>query len=107
MNVSLCAPLYLELTLFLCFRAAFSVSVWSAKPSVPLSMGAYNNDGVLSPIYSLGSSHDVRISKHVHDNVHGNIYLDPVLFSIFSFDAPIVLSSASLEYIFCFWDSKL
>ncbi|ONI19533.1 hypothetical protein PRUPE_3G283700 [Prunus persica] len=41
-------------------------------------MGAYNNDGVLSPIYSLGSSHDVRISKHVHDNVHGNIYLDPL-----------------------------
>ena len=43
-------------------------------------MGAYNNDGVLlSPIYSMSSGQDSRWSKHVHDNVHGNIYLDPVL----------------------------
>ncbi|XP_061988208.1 uncharacterized protein LOC133706674 [Rosa rugosa] len=42
-------------------------------------MGAYSNDGVLlSPIYSLSSGQDLRSSKHVHDNVHGNIYLDPL-----------------------------
>lgn len=42
-------------------------------------MGAYSNDGVLlSPIYSLGSGQDLRFSKYVHDNVHGNIYLDPL-----------------------------
>ncbi|KAM1015163.1 hypothetical protein ACFX1T_044878 [Malus domestica] len=39
-------------------------------------MGAYNNDRVFSPIYSFASSQDVRLSKHVHDSVHGNIYLD-------------------------------
>ncbi|KAF3950328.1 hypothetical protein CMV_023901 [Castanea mollissima] len=42
-------------------------------------MGAYSNDGLsLSPIYSFASSQDLRLSKHVHDNVHGNIYLDPL-----------------------------
>ncbi|XP_050271268.1 uncharacterized protein LOC126714903 isoform X1 [Quercus robur] len=42
-------------------------------------MGAYCNDGhSLSPIYSFASSQDLRLSKHVHDNVHGNIYIDPL-----------------------------
>lgn len=42
-------------------------------------MGAYCNDGLsLSPIYSFASSQDLRLSKHVHDNVHGNIYIDPL-----------------------------
>lgn len=29
--------------------------------------------------YSLASSEDMRFSKHVHDNVHGNIYIDKLL----------------------------
>ncbi|KAF3444669.1 hypothetical protein FNV43_RR14362 [Rhamnella rubrinervis] len=43
-------------------------------------MGAYNNgdDASLSRLHSFSSSDDVRFSKHVHDNVHGNIYLDPL-----------------------------
>ncbi|XP_059449740.1 uncharacterized protein LOC132180800 isoform X1 [Corylus avellana] len=42
-------------------------------------MGAYCNDDVsLSPMYSFTSSQDIRLSKHVYDNVHGNIYLDPL-----------------------------
>ncbi|KAL3526428.1 hypothetical protein ACH5RR_011084 [Cinchona calisaya] len=42
--------------------------------------GAYCNDDVTSsPSYNLVvSSQDLRFSKHVHDNVHGNIYLDPI-----------------------------
>lgn len=42
-------------------------------------MGAYCNDDLcLSPMYTFASSQDLRLSKHVHDNVHGNIYLDPL-----------------------------
>ncbi|KAM7506629.1 hypothetical protein LguiA_017082 [Lonicera macranthoides] len=42
-------------------------------------MGAYcNGDLSFSPSYNYASSHDLRFSKHVHDNVHGNIYLDPL-----------------------------
>ncbi|XP_062152541.1 uncharacterized protein LOC133860899 [Alnus glutinosa] len=42
-------------------------------------MGAYCDDDLcLSPMYSFASSQDLRLSKHVHDNVHGNIYLDPL-----------------------------
>ncbi|KAI4339545.1 hypothetical protein MLD38_024477 [Melastoma candidum] len=48
-------------------------------------MGAYcNNDVSLSPpvVHTFSSSAsspmDLRLSKHVHDNVHGNIYLDPL-----------------------------
>lgn len=42
-------------------------------------MGAYcNEEFSLSPVYSSISSQDIRLSKHVHDNVHGNIYLDPL-----------------------------
>ncbi|GFY95986.1 HD domain-containing metal-dependent phosphohydrolase family protein [Actinidia rufa] len=42
-------------------------------------MGAYCNDDLaLSANYTFASSQDVRFSKHVHDNVHGNIYLDPL-----------------------------
>lgn len=49
-------------------------------------MGAYCNDDLtLSPKYTFASSQDLRFSKHVHDNVHGNIYLDPVTFSPFYF----------------------
>ncbi|KAL5582555.1 hypothetical protein UlMin_014997 [Ulmus minor] len=42
-------------------------------------MGAFlNGDVSLSPPSSLSSPHDLRFSKHVHDNVHGNIFLDPL-----------------------------
>ncbi|KAL2979103.1 hypothetical protein AAZX31_13G153400 [Glycine max] len=40
-------------------------------------MGAYCNGNVsLSPSYDVASAQDPRFCKHVHDNVHGNIYLD-------------------------------
>ncbi|KAE8669565.1 HD domain-containing metal-dependent phosphohydrolase family protein isoform 4 [Hibiscus syriacus] len=41
-------------------------------------MGAYCNENP-SFSYACNSSpsHDLRLSKHVHGNVHGNIYLDP------------------------------
>ncbi|KAK6129319.1 hypothetical protein DH2020_036927 [Rehmannia glutinosa] len=40
-------------------------------------MGAYCDGEVsFSSNYSFVSSQDLRSSKHVHDNVHGNIYLD-------------------------------
>ncbi|MBA0711633.1 hypothetical protein Golax_010792, partial [Gossypium laxum] len=38
-------------------------------------MGTNGNEEVTS-LYSL-SCRDRRFSKHIHDNVHGNIYLDP------------------------------
>ncbi|KAK6928314.1 HD domain [Dillenia turbinata] len=42
-------------------------------------MGASCPDDVsMNSIYSFASSRDLRSSKHVHDNVHGNIYLDPL-----------------------------
>ncbi|GMP29226.1 hypothetical protein CsSME_00004424 [Camellia sinensis var. sinensis] len=42
-------------------------------------MGAYCNDDLtFSPNYTSPSSRDLRFCKHVHDNVHGNIYLDPI-----------------------------
>ncbi|KAL3833162.1 hypothetical protein ACJIZ3_007898 [Penstemon smallii] len=42
-------------------------------------MGAfYNEELTFSSNYSFASSQDLRFSKHVHDNVHGNIYLDPL-----------------------------
>lgn len=41
-------------------------------------MGAYSNvDVSLPPSYDVVSG--PRFCKHVHDNVHGNIYLDPVI----------------------------
>ncbi|CAK9162810.1 unnamed protein product [Ilex paraguariensis] len=41
--------------------------------------GAYcNGDLTFSPNYDFASSQDLRFSKQVHDNVHGNIYLDPI-----------------------------
>lgn len=42
-------------------------------------MGAYCNDDLNWPqSYSFASAQDLRFSKHVHDNVHGNIYLNPL-----------------------------
>nr|ACZ74676.1 putative metal-dependent phosphohydrolase [Phaseolus vulgaris] len=42
-------------------------------------MGAYCNvDVSLPPFYGVASSQDPRFCKHVHDNVHGNIYIDPL-----------------------------
>ncbi|RDX67337.1 Deoxynucleoside triphosphate triphosphohydrolase SAMHD1-like protein [Mucuna pruriens] len=42
-------------------------------------MGAYcNGDVSLRPSYDVASNQDPRFCKHVHDNVHGNIYLDPL-----------------------------
>lgn len=43
-------------------------------------MGAYCNDDLNMPVYSAGApTNELRFSKHVYDNVHGNIYLDPVI----------------------------
>ncbi|CAH9123149.1 unnamed protein product [Cuscuta epithymum] len=43
-------------------------------------MGAFFNDDFTSlPAYNLTSSQDLRFSKQVHDNVHGNIYIDQLL----------------------------
>ncbi|KAL6551497.1 hypothetical protein OROGR_007651 [Orobanche gracilis] len=40
-------------------------------------MGAFcNEDLSFLSNYSFASSQDLRSSKHVHDNVHGSIYLD-------------------------------
>lgn len=46
-------------------------------------MGAFCDDDDLtfSSNNSFAYAQDLRLSKHVHDNVHGNIYLDPVAFS--------------------------
>lgn len=43
-------------------------------------MGAYCQDyQMFDNNYYMGrSSHDLRFSKHLHDNVHGNIYVDPL-----------------------------
>ncbi|GFQ01755.1 deoxynucleoside triphosphate triphosphohydrolase samhd1 [Phtheirospermum japonicum] len=42
-------------------------------------MGALCDDVLSFPSnYSFASSQDLRFSKHVHDNVHGSIYLDPI-----------------------------
>ncbi|CAI9752652.1 unnamed protein product [Fraxinus pennsylvanica] len=58
------------------------------KPSLSLSL--YQTPGVrerkadesmrgfCNEELNFASSQDVRFSKHVHDNVHGNIYLDPL-----------------------------
>jgi len=39
-------------------------------------MGAYSNEEL--PLPPVSDFSNTRLSKHVHDNVHGNIYLDPV-----------------------------
>lgn len=58
-------------------------------------MGASSTDELLKS----NSSQKERYSKHVHDNVHGNIYLDPVL------------SAPSLNFrcfrIICKFDSRI
>ncbi|GAB4849182.1 hypothetical protein Ancab_003992 [Ancistrocladus abbreviatus] len=45
-------------------------------------MGAHCNDNNfsfnLNPISSSATQQDVRFSKHIHDNLHGNIYLEPL-----------------------------
>ncbi|KAE9620091.1 putative HD/PDEase domain-containing protein [Lupinus albus] len=42
-------------------------------------MGAYcNGDVSMAPSNDVVSTPDFRLSKYVHDNVHGNIYLDPL-----------------------------
>ncbi|TYH42643.1 hypothetical protein ES332_D11G077000v1 [Gossypium tomentosum] len=42
-------------------------------------MSTYCDENLsFSPACNLSPSHDLRLSKHVHDNVHGNIYLDPL-----------------------------
>lgn len=42
-------------------------------------MGAYNNvDGSLPPSYDVAWGQDPRFCKHIHDNLHGNIYIDPL-----------------------------
>lgn len=39
-------------------------------------MGAYSNEEL--PLPPVSDFSNTRLSKHVHDNVHGNIYLDPL-----------------------------
>ncbi|XP_043807198.1 deoxynucleoside triphosphate triphosphohydrolase SAMHD1 homolog isoform X2 [Manihot esculenta] len=42
-------------------------------------MGAYcNGDVSLHPVNGLPPSHNLRLLKQVHDNVHGYIYIDPL-----------------------------
>ncbi|XP_009622866.1 uncharacterized protein [Nicotiana tomentosiformis] len=42
-------------------------------------MGAFcNEDLSFSSNYNFASSQDLRFSKQIHDNVHGNIYIDPL-----------------------------
>ncbi|XP_024014723.1 deoxynucleoside triphosphate triphosphohydrolase SAMHD1 homolog isoform X1 [Eutrema salsugineum] len=42
-------------------------------------MGAYCNEDLTLPVYSACAPTDeLRLTKHVYDNVHGNIYLDPL-----------------------------
>lgn len=42
-------------------------------------MGTYQNgDASPSPLVDFRSFHNFRFSKHIHDNVHGNIFLDPL-----------------------------
>ncbi|XP_073132011.1 uncharacterized protein [Henckelia pumila] len=38
----------------------------------------YCGDGFGSSFFGISSADDRRFSKHIHDNVHGNIYLDPL-----------------------------
>lgn len=48
-------------------------------------MGQFTaNDFISSPVNDFNYVRDLRLSKHVHDNVHGNIYLDPVTFFLVS-----------------------
>ncbi|KAF4403202.1 hypothetical protein G4B88_027973 [Cannabis sativa] len=43
-------------------------------------MGARRNGDVAFSLFcSFSSSNNTRLGKHVHDNVHGNIYLDPFI----------------------------
>ncbi|CAA0820201.1 HD domain-containing metal-dependent phosphohydrolase family protein [Striga hermonthica] len=43
-------------------------------------MGGFcSEDLSFSSNYSFSSSQDLRLSKHVHDNVHNSIYLDPLV----------------------------
>ncbi|KAF4366591.1 hypothetical protein F8388_004255 [Cannabis sativa] len=43
-------------------------------------MGARRNGDVAFSLFcSFSSSNNTRLGKHVHDNVHGNIYLDPLV----------------------------
>ncbi|CAH2080018.1 unnamed protein product [Thlaspi arvense] len=62
-------------------------------------MGAYNEDLNL-PVYSAGVPTDEpRFSKHVYDNVHGNIYLDPVsLLKLSPFPVSVV-PNRSMSYV--------
>ncbi|KAL6994326.1 hypothetical protein U1Q18_012433, partial [Sarracenia purpurea var. burkii] len=61
------------LNLYLCLECAL------AGLKKGESMGAYCNDSLtFSPNHTFASSQNLRFSKHVHDNVHGNIYLDPL-----------------------------
>uniref|UniRef100_M0ZIA0 Metal-dependent phosphohydrolase HD domain-containing protein n=1 Tax=Solanum tuberosum TaxID=4113 RepID=M0ZIA0_SOLTU len=42
-------------------------------------MGAFSNEELsFSSNFNFASSQDLRFSKQIHDNVHGNIYIDPL-----------------------------
>lgn len=42
-------------------------------------MGAFSNEELsFSSNFNFASFQDLRFSKQIHDNVHGNVYIDPV-----------------------------
>ncbi|KAL2523352.1 HD domain-containing metal-dependent phosphohydrolase family protein [Forsythia ovata] len=66
---------------FDCFKMIFDCCLRAVvrERKAEESMGRFcNEDLSFSLNNNLSSSQDVRLSKHVHDNVHGNIYLDPL-----------------------------
>jgi len=72
-------------------------------------MGAYCNvDVSLPPFYGVASSQDPRFCKHVHDNVHGNIYIDPVIsvhnwiVSFLESYSLVATKKTEARYCFCF-----
>lgn len=69
-----------NLSVPLCVFASSISGISSRGAKSWAEMGAYCNDDLsltFSP-HGIASPQDVRLSKHVYDNVHGNIYLDPV-----------------------------
>ncbi|GAB2216257.1 hypothetical protein Droror1_Dr00024027 [Drosera rotundifolia] len=61
------------------FSISLSHTLTQASNNGDDTMGASNLDELLPKFnYSPTATHDRRSLKHVRDNVHGNIYLDPL-----------------------------
>ncbi|KAL5860459.1 hypothetical protein ACOSQ4_001755 [Xanthoceras sorbifolium] len=73
-------------------------------------MGAFcKEDPCFSPVDSgFSSSQELRFSKHVHDNVHGNIFLDPLSLKFIDTEQfqRKVVSSLSLVIISFYWELR-